>query len=146
MAALPCSLTVEGVTTNTSLFTIMQIKAPSNQRVRVRRIKVGFHGISNTAVPATVDWVLQSTAGTFTNTGRTPVKLDTSLPETVQTTGQDTATGEPTLTAILGTLAVHPQTSVDEPLDVILKGGGYFGVRITTAASTTADCTIEFEE
>lgn len=144
MAALNAIVSRAAVATGTALKTILQIKAPANQRVKLKRFTIGFHGISNTAEPILVNLYRQSTAGTMSSA--TPAPMDEDTTEAIQTTAQHTATSEPTAGVIVGTWTVHPQTGVDIPTDIVLKGGGYLGLVVTAAAGVNCDASMEFEE
>lgn len=156
MAALKAKASKAGLTTGTAQITLLQIKAASNQRVRIQEIGVGFHGIVNTNAPITVELLFQSSAGTMTTlaAGYTSsggvAALDQDVVETIQTTAQHTATAEPTyVTSAAGPWAIHPQTGIVYPIkvdDVVLKGGGYVGIVVTAGVSTTCDVYIKFEE
>src|SRR5687768_9105276 len=101
---------ITGVATGTALKTLLQVVAPTNQRVKIKEIGIGFHGISNTAEPILIQLMRQSTAGTMS--ALTLVKEDDTTPESIQSTAQHTATVEPTAGDVIRTWTIHPQTSM----------------------------------
>lgn len=137
-----------GIATGTTLKTLLQLLAAANQRVKIIEVGISFHGISNTAEPIQTDLVFQSTAGTMT--ALTAVTIDQDLTETIQTTAQHTATGEPTAGNIVATWAVHPQTGlvwqVPKGDEIIIKGGGRLGLCTTAPVTVNVDAYIKFEE
>jgi len=136
------------ISTGTALKTLLQVTAPTNQRVKVSELSISFKGTSNTAAPIKCDVARQSTAGTMT--GLTPTKLDSGVAETIQSTAQHTATSEPTLTANLMTEEVHPQGafSWQAPFggELIVAGGSRIGLAVTAAADVTASARMTCEE
>lgn len=128
--------------------TILQIVAPTNHRVKVLGWGVFFDGTSVTAEPVQVELVRQSTVGT--SSANTPVQLDDSLAETLQTTARDSFTAEPTTGDIVDVVEVHPQQGYEKiyPLgqEVICGGGDRIGIRCTAPATVNARGKIIFEE
>lgn len=128
--------------------TVIQIVAPSNHRVKILGIGVYFDGTSVTAEPAQVVLARQSTAGTMS--ALTPVPLDDSLAETLQTTAQHTATAEPTTGATIDMVECHPQQGYEimYPLgqEPICGGGDRVGIIVTSPATVNCRCKIRFEE
>ena len=148
MARMKFSARKDGITTGTSLKTLIQVVAPSNIRVVVLEVGIGFHDTVNTDAPVTVNLMRQSTAGTMSPL--TPVKADYSLSETIQSTAQHTATVEPTAADILATWSIHPQTGLvyQQPKndEFIIPGAGKVGLTVTAGTSTTADAYLKCEE
>ena len=150
MAANNFSAEVTAISTGTAVKTLVQLLAATNVKVRLKEISLSFNGTSNTATPILCEAVRQTSAGTFTNT-TTLRAWDDNLVETLQTTGKDTATAEPTDGGAVPIAEyVHPQQGflwqarwADE---VIIKGAGRFGVRVTAAASVSAGCRMMAEE
>lgn len=134
MAGVLVSAVSPLISFSTSTVTLIQVVAPTNQRLVISEISVSFDGVSNTAKPIQVDVLRQSTAGTMSSL--TPVKVNSSDSETLQTTAQHTATAEPTAGNILMTENVHPQTGYtwQAPFgkELIVPGGGRLGVRLVT--------------
>lgn len=139
---------VNGITTGTSLKTLLQIIAASNHRVTISEISIGFHGTSNTDAPILVQIARQTTAGTVTSA--TPVKRTPGDDEALQVTASHTATSEPTLGDVLKRWSVHPQTGLvwqaPPGQEIVIPGGGRLGILVTAGASTTADVYAEGEE
>lgn len=128
--------------------TVLQLVAPTNQRVKLLSFGVFFDGTSVSAEPVQVDLQRQSTAGT--SAANTPVKVDDSLAETLLTTARDAFTVEPAGTDVLWVGEVHPQASYVEifPLgqEFIIGGGDRLGIRCTAPAGVNARAFMKFEE
>ncbi len=127
--------------------TVLQLVAAANHRVKVKEWGVFFDGVSVTAEPVLVEIVRQSTAGT--SSALTPVKVDDSLPETLQTTARDKVTVEPTTGDVLDAVQVHPQQGwkeVDSDYIYIVGGGDRLGIRVTAPAAVNCKASMKFEE
>jgi hypothetical protein len=129
--------------------TILQVVAPTNQRVAIKGFSVSFDGTSATAEPVQVDLVKQTTAGTMT--AATPVAEQVGLgSETIQTTALKNATAEPTTTDVLRRYEIHPQTgrevrfSIDD--EIVMAGGTRVGIRCTAPANVNALAHMSLEE
>lgn len=148
MADLNAVARVAGVSTGTSVKTLVQIVSPTNQRLKITEVAIGFHGITNTDAPITVELVQQSTAGT--SSSLTPVSEDSGMPETVQSTALQAFSAEPTLTNVIRTWAVHPQQGAVLILpigrEIKVSGGKRIGLRVTAGVAVNADAYIRFEE
>lgn len=121
--------------------TVLQIVAPANQRLLVRRFHVSFQGVANSDKPVLVEVVRQSTAGTMS--ALTLTKGHDGDDETLQATAQHTATVEPTTGDVLWRDVVHPQGGtlqvlLPESRPIPVKGGGRLGIRCT--ATDAVDC------
>lgn len=140
------------IATGTSAKTLLQLVAASNHGVLIDEISISFAGTSNTAAPIRVDVLRQTSAGTMTagGTNSTIVKDPDDSDETLQTTIQDTATGEPSAGDVLMTEYVHPQTGYtwQAPFGRQIKigGGDRLGIRTTAAADVNAVCRVGGEE
>lgn len=150
MAGLRFRQAPAGITTGTSIKTLLQILAATNQCVKVGEVSISFNGVSNTATPILVEVLKQTSAGTLSNT-TTLVKEDASRAETIQTTGKDTSSSEPTDSgAVLVLEYVHPQTGFlwQAPFagELFVIGAGRLGLRVTAAASVTAGARLVAEE
>lgn len=138
------------ISTGTSIKTLIQQLAATNQRVKVLEASVSFAGTSNTNAPIYCEMVKQTSAGTFSNT-TTLVKEDAAYGETIQTVGKDTASAEPTDSGAV-TIAeyVHPQTGflIQFPYgqEQVIDGAGRLGLRVTAANSVSAGCRMVGEE
>lgn len=146
MAAFFGTATTAEIPTGTSAKTIYQLVAASNHIVRIHSWSISFKGVSPTGVPIVVKLARQSTAGTMSTNN--PVKLNDGQPETLQTTGRDTATVEPTTGEVIDSLFVHPQLGFKTPYgyEFLMGGSDRIGWITTAAADVNAIVTIHFEE
>lgn len=128
--------------------TVLQIIAPTNQRVLIRSLRVTFAGTNPVAAPATVRVLRQTTAGTVTSL--TLVKDNNSDDETIQSTAGYNATAEPTASDVLETYRCHTQSGliIDFPWNspLIAKGGSRIGIEITSAEAVTCNICAKCEE
>ena len=123
--------TPEVALTAATVRTVLQFVAPANHRVRLRKWRVSFDGTTTTAEPVVCRLLRQTTAGTMS--AQTLTKSDNSLPETIQSSAQHSATAEPTAGDLLDTVEVHPQSLYEGnfPLgfgEVMIGGGGRIGI------------------
>ncbi|MGL5936018.1 MAG: hypothetical protein ACRCZI_10425 [Cetobacterium sp.] len=128
--------------------TVLQVKAPANQRVKIKGWGVYFDGTSVSAEPINVKLVRQSTAGTMSAV--TPAKCDDSLPETVQSSASVNASVEPTTGEVLQFRNIHPQSGYEHVYGVqdedMIKGGGYVGILCDAPANVNVIPWIKCEE
>ena len=148
MAGIFCAAaTAEIALSAATAKTVLQITAPSNQRLRVRRYSVAFDGVSATAEPVQVRVLRQTSTGTMTSL--TPVKLSAGS-ESVNTTAAHTATAEPTASDVLDAFECHPQSGFDVvlPMDMPLEvpGGTRLGIEVTAPATVNVRAKFWFEE
>lgn len=148
MAGLLCiAQTAEVALTAATAKTVMQIVAPTNQRLRLKRWGVFFDGVSAADAPVQVRLLRQTTAGTMTSL--TPVK-QVAGSETVQTTAQHTATVEPTASDVIDAAEVHPQSGYEViiPFDMPIEvpGGGRLGIECTAPDAVNVRAKMVFEE
>lgn len=138
----------KAITTGTSAKTLIQLVAATNHAIKVIEVGCSFHGTSNTAEPILVELIRQTDAGTMTPL--TPVVGDGGIGDTLDTTANHTASAEPTGSTSVRAWTVHPQTGlIWSPHDlagITVAAGARIGLRVTAAASTTADAYISFEE
>lgn len=157
MAGLACVVPFSGISLAAGVGkTVLQIKAPSNQRLRITGIRLGFNGTVTTDGPIKVQGYQQSTAGTpGGGTTPTPNKLQRSLAETPQTTAQTAPTsgawtGEPTAGDLQYNNRCHPQGSVCENFflttEIWVAGGERFGLFLTAPVANSVDGELIFEE
>jgi hypothetical protein len=149
MAAFQGQLTTAEIAlTAATAKTVVQLVAASNHRVKIIGWGVYFDGISATAEPVQVRFIRQTTAGTMS--ALTAIKRDDSIAETLQTTGQHTATVEPTNGDLLEGKEIHPQAGyqVFYPFgsEVIVGGGDRVGIECTAPATVNVRAEIIFEE
>jgi len=132
------------IATGTAKKTILQIKAPANQRLLVREFSISFKGVTNTDAPIKCELSTQSTNGTMD--AITFVKADVSTDEALQATGSEDASAEPTETAVIKQFEVHPQGSYTYQAtfgdEIIVAGGAYLGLVVT--AGVTVNCVASF--
>lgn len=135
----------------TTVQTLLQVVAPTNQRLKVKEISVAFKGTSNTASPILVEVLYQSSAGTGGN-ALTLVKEDPDVQATIQSTAQygPWSTTEPTAGAVVAREEVHPQTGFlwQAPFggEYKVPGGSRFAVRVTCPATVSCTARMRVEE
>ena len=125
--------------TTSSTFRLIQIAAPTNQRVKIKRWAVYFDEETGDATPAIPLTVAAGKHSASTGgTALTPVR-NTPGSETLQATALHTLTTS-TL-ATLDTAIVNPQTGYEViyPLgdEVILAGGEKFGIEVTSGGTVS---------
>lgn len=132
----------------TSAETLIQLVAPSNHRLKILEWGVFFDGVTATDSPIIVDILRQTTAGT--SSSLTLVKWNDSDDETLLASALQDFTAEPTAGDILESKEVHPQSGYEKiyPLgqELIVKGGGRMGLRVTAGANVNAIAYIKYEE
>lgn len=138
MARMKVVATTEGeiALTAATAKTILQIVAPTNQRLALCSFSVAFDGISGSAEPVQVDILRQTTAGTMT--AATVVREGVGS-ETIQTSAQKNATAEPTAGDVLRRYNIHPQTGYERVFtldeELLISGGSRLGLRCTAPAN-----------
>lgn len=145
MAGVGFQLTTDRIATGTggSAKTLLQLVAPANQRVKVKRVVFTFGGVDSTQPPIEVNLLVQTTAGTMS--ALTPTKEPPDADETIQTTAQHTATAEPTAGTVRRTRLVSPVAAYEfffgeKGLPVL--GGTRLGFRVTNDG-TDCDCVVD---
>lgn len=127
--------------------TVLQLTAPANQRLILKRWGIFFDGVDPLAAPVEVELLFQTTAGTLSSL--TPVKL-TPGSETVQATAGYNATAEPTAGDLVEAAEVHPQSGYEVimPLgeEIIIPGGSRIGITALAGATVNARAKMLFEE
>jgi hypothetical protein len=128
--------------------TVIQLTSPSNHRVAVLGWGVFFDGTSVTAEPVQVRLLRQTSAGTMS--ALTPVAMDGSVGETIQSTAQHTASAEPSSGNVVDVIECHPQQGYEKifPMgqEIILAGAGRVGIECTAPATVNVRAKIFFEE
>jgi len=128
--------------------TIIQLKAPANQRVKIRGWGIFFDGVSAGAEPVEVELKKQTTDGTMTT--HTPVNETPGSAETIQSTAKRNATVEPTSTDMFDALEVHPQTGYEKiyPMgeEPVLAGGERMAITAMAPAVVNCRAKLYFEE
>lgn len=135
------------ISSGTSAKTVLQIVAPTNQRLKIKSWGIFCKGISATDAPLRVRLLRQTTAGTMS--ALTLVKRGIAT-ETIQSSAQHTATAEPTAGDILAIREVHPQGGYYEILspgdEIKVPGGGRVGIEVLAGVSISVVPEIVFEE
>lgn len=152
MAGLLCTVTSGEVALATSAAkTLLQVKAPANQRVVVHAIRLhGKQPTGGTDTPVKVR-LTRSTANFGTGTTATPGKADPSHTETIQAACAAAFSVEPTTPADTGLWwEVPSQSGLIEhwPPEARLEipGGQSLQVEATSAGTPTVLATVTFEE
>lgn len=134
--------------TGTTAKTVLQLVAATNQRVVVKAFSAMFDGISPTNEAVVIILMRQTTAGTMTSLSAIP--LDSSIDETIQTTGRHTATVEPTPGAEIMKFNVHPQTGLiftfPPGQEIVVPGGTRLGIYCVAPNSVNVTPSFTFEE
>jgi hypothetical protein len=121
---------------------ILQIKAPTNQRVIIRSVRFfGKQPAGGTDTPVKIR-LTRSTANFGTFTGATPSKNDPNDGETIQTTAGANASAEPTSPTDGGLWwELQPQTGIIEPLapgqEIKIPGGQSVQFEFTSPGTPT---------
>lgn len=128
--------------------TVLQINAPAQQRLLIRRVGIFFDGASTTAVPVLCRLMIATTAGTAS--ALTLNKLVASDTETIQSTASENATVEPTKTTVLDQWLIHPQMGIDLTYafgqEKVVNGGSRVALEITAPAVVNVRAKIDFDE
>lgn len=137
---------------NANTLTVMQLVAPTNQRLRVTQLEVSFDGTNSANAPATV-LLERQTSGTFTNTAVAPAKTNdpSGTGETLQASTKNTQTVAPTsgdtlakfFLPVFGGTLVWPFPPGQEPM---VPGGTIVGVKVTTGSQVNCIGGIHYEE
>jgi hypothetical protein len=130
--------------------TVLQITAPSTNRLRLRGWSVYFNGTAAAAVPVTVELIRQSDAGT-SGDSVTPQKKDDSISDSVQFTVLEDIDGtQPTEDGTLKRVFVHPQFGYEfnAPFghEDIIGQGDRIGIACTAPAAVSVVAWCEVEE
>lgn len=152
MAALQFQVSVQEGSFTSTAKTAYTVTAPTNQRVKLKGLRVFGKGTSNTDTPVKIEIMTYAsitggTAGTVVTS-----KTDGDWSETIQSVIAGNYTAEPTYTTgvTVDVWEVHPQTGIVVfwPLhdELVAKGGTGFAVRVTTNQAETLSITGTFEE
>jgi hypothetical protein len=148
---LVCCSAGEASITSTAK-TVVAVKAPSNQRLKIKGIEIFGKGTSNTDTPVKVEAIVASNIASGTAGSVTTQVQDTEMGETPQGTYTGNYSAEPTYTSavVTRTWEVHPQTGlvVYFPLhdEIKLKGGQGFALRLTSNQNETVAVNLLVEE
>jgi hypothetical protein len=153
MAGLNLTVASGEVTlTAATALTVLTVKAPANQRLRIKGIEVFFKSTSPTDTPVKIEWGRITTDGqTGTATAVTPAKHDDEMGETAQGTYFKNYGTEPTTYGtIFKTWEVQPQVPFvlyfPQGDEIYVKGGNEFGLRLTAAQGQTCSINLIVEE
>jgi len=148
MAALNMMAYPGEVALTTTAKTVLQVVAPTHQRLRIKGWSISFDGTSSTAAPVLVRLLRQTSAGTMS--ALTPVKMGVAGSETATSSAQHTATAEPTAGNVLDAVNVHPQGGFEKVFlpgdEIIVEGGGRLGIECTAGAAVNVLPKIWYEE
>ncbi len=131
--------------------TVLQIKAPANQRVLIKSLRLfGKAAAGGTGVPVKVR-ATRSTANFGTLSAATPGKNDSSDSETLQATAGANATVEPTTPTDTGLIwEVPDQSGVIEFLppgmEIRIPGGTALNIECTSTGTPTVAVQATYEE
>ena len=129
--------------------TVLQIKAATNQRVLVRRLRILGKQTLGGLDPVVKIRLTRSTASFGTGTAASPGKNDPTASETIQTTAAANFSAEPTSPADGGLWwEVQPQSGLIEYLDppIVCPGGQSVQFEATSSATPTLMIAATFEE
>jgi hypothetical protein len=137
---------------NANTQTVMQLVAPTNQRLRITAIEVSFDGTNSANAPAQVTLERQ-TGGTFSNSLVQPKKTNdpSGTGETLQANTKNGQTVAPTSgdtlrnfhVPVFGGLLVYPFAPGQEPM---VPGGTTVGVKVLTTAQVNCWGGLAYEE
>lgn len=152
MAALRLAVnSAEVVLVAATAKTALQIKAPTNQRLKITQISVlGKSAAGGTDTPLKIR-LTRSTANFGTGTAATPGKVDPAWAETVQSTAAGNFSAEPTSPTDSGTwFEVQPQVGIILPFppgtEILIPGGNALNIEATSTATPTILVTVWYEE
>ena len=119
----------------------LRVNAGTDNPVEVAEIGVSFNGIDNTQEPIKVDLVRLSDNGTMTAV--TPRKQNDSLAEGTDVTAASPDSVEPTVTDVLRSWYVHPQTGIvvifHPGAPPMIGGADRIGIQITAPTEHEAN-------
>ena len=141
--------------------TVLSLATAPNHAIRITELGISFDGIVNTDKPGLVCLVMLSADGTKTalstaaQTDPTTAvgtihKLDEAIADTLDTSGGYAYTVEPTISKILGSWYVHPQTGIVLPANdlgmVIIPASSFVAVWAKFVAAVNLGVYLKFEE
>ena len=129
----------------TTAETILQLTAATNHRIRIKAFSVTLAGTG--AQDLTIRVLRQTSAGT-SGTTVTPVKIDPSASETIQTSAATNFSVEPTAGDVIQYKRLQGGYEKIFPLgqEIIVPGGGRIGIEVTSGAIATVAAEFWFEE
>jgi hypothetical protein len=149
MARLRFTLnTTAEVALTTALKTVLHLNVANNTRVAIRGFGVAFDGVSSTAGCAEVMLAIQSSSGTFT--GATLYKLDRGTTEAFGSSGNHTATAEPSISDTLMSYNVNAMTGYERAFaqdeEIEMSGGTRIGLLVRASSAVNCHAFISAEE
>ena len=131
--------------------TVLQVKAPANQRVLIKEVRImGKQAAGGT--DSVVKVRVTDSSANFGTAGSTPTPTKNNLgdPETVQTTAGASFSAEPTSPTDCGLeWEVQPQSAIIEPLmiPIVINGGHAKNFELTAPSGTpTLEVQVDCEE
>lgn len=150
MSALKLQGNVGEISVTSTTKTFATVKAPANQRLKIKGFEITGKGISNTDTPVKVEVGLVTADAVAGTTSITMTPNDGDLAETPQGTYKTTYASEPTYGNIMRTWEVHPQAGLfynfPEHDEIVIKGGSELGVRFTSNQNETMGLVVLVEE
>ena len=145
MAGTKGTLTTSAaLTTGTTTKTILQHASPASVATVVKRASISFDGNSPTANKILVQLVRSATGGT--GTSRSPAKVNASDSETIQSTGKENFSGEPSGGTVVFEELVHPQGGYTAPEEIKVKAGETLGFVVLAPAAVNCRARFIFDE
>jgi hypothetical protein len=126
--------------------TVLQIKAASNHRVKIKGYSITMGGI---VVKDLIIKVLTQTDAGTPGTTLTPVKWSVGAAETIQTAAYTNFSAEPAASTVFQYKRLQSSYEKIFPLgqELIVAGGGYLGIAVTSVGdSCDLAAEIIFEE
>lgn len=153
MAAIQGSCSVNAVSlAGGTAQTILQLVAPTNQRLKLLGYILSYNGTNSANTPALIQ-VERQTGGTFTNNSVAPVKTNdpTGTGETLQAVYKTAVSGEPTVGDILiqfyepvfGGFVGVQSTPAQE---ILVMGGTLLGFKANAPQPVSVTLTVFYEE
>jgi len=136
--------TSAGFSTGTTTKSILQLVAPANTALVCNRASISFDGTSSSANKILVQILRSMTGGT--GTVRNPVKINASDSETLQATGVENFSAEPSGGTVVFEELIHPQTGYTSPEAIKVKAGETLTMRVLAPASVPCRARFNFEE
>ena len=128
--------------------TLLQVKAPTNQRVLLREVRItGSQPIGGTDTPVLFK-LTRSTASFGTGTSVTPQKNNPSDSETIQSTSAKMFSGEPTSTDTFFPWSINPESGLVELFPdnrpIVIPGGQSVQLVAITPSGSTPNLNVQF--
>lgn len=140
---------IETINTTSTPQTLVQILAPSSQRVYVRGLMIALQGSTPASAPINFDWVVQTSLGTGTPV--TEVLVDRGQDDNKRATINTDYTVEPNLgTSFIG-FSLHqqgtwPWQTPNREFDPMAKGNERIALRYLSATKVQVTITLYIEE